>query len=123
MTRRLHVLLVEDDQQQATATQECLRLIGHTVTWVETVTQAFDGLHSAHSIEIVLLDLSVGDERGEAIFEKLQLLEIKHPPVLIFSGDTAAVIALAAERVKTVHTLRKPASLQQMDHALQMAAD
>jgi hypothetical protein len=65
--------------------------------------------------------LCVGEERGESIFEKLQVLHINYPPVVIFSGESQISADLAARQVKTPHILHKPASVSHIDRAMQRA--
>src|ERR1700753_2047172 len=122
MDRTFCVLLVEDDPVLGQVTVESLALLGHTATWVTTVAAAFDALSIRHSFEAILLDLRLGDERGETIFEKMQLLKIMYPPVIILSAEPASALRLAAQRIKTPHIVEKPASIRQINHALQHAA-
>ena len=75
MNRTFNVLLVEDDPILGEVAVEALALLGHRVTWVTTAAAAFDALRISHSLEVVLLDLRLGEVSGETIFEKLQLLE------------------------------------------------
>lgn len=121
MDRTFNVLLVEDDPVLGQVTVDSLALLGHTATWVTTVAAAFDALSKRHSFQAVLLDLRLGDGRGETIFEKMQLLKIKYPPVIVLSAEPASVLRYAAQRIKTPHILQKPASIPQIDSALQRA--
>jgi DNA-binding response OmpR family regulator len=122
MDRTFNVLLVEDDLVLGEATVESLALLGHLVTWVTTVAAAFHALRNTHPHEVVLLDLRLGDERGETIFEKMQLLRITYPPVIVLSAEPAAILRLAADSIKTPHMLSKPASISQIDRAIRRTA-
>lgn len=119
MNRTFDVLLVEDDPALGEVTMEGLTILGHRVTLVSTAAAAFDALRVSHSFEVILLDLRLGDENGETIFEKMQLLKITYPPVIVFSAEPATVLQLAAQRIKTPHMLSKPSSIWQIDYALQ----
>ena len=121
MNRTFNVLLVEDDLALGEVTGEGLKLLGHHVTWVCTAAAAFEALRVDHSFAVVLLDLRLGDEHGETIFEKMQLLKITYPPVVILSAELASVLRRAAQRIKTPHIVQKPASIQQVNSALQHA--
>jgi hypothetical protein len=52
----------------------------------------------------------------------MQLLSIPYPPVIVFSADPDLVVREAAKRIKTPYTLPKPASIGEIDRALQVAA-
>ena len=121
LNRTFNVLLVEDDPALGDVTVESLTLLGHDVTWMKSAAAAFDALHVQHSFQVVLLDLRLGDASGDSIFDQLQLLKITYPPVIVLSAEPAAVVLLAAERIKTPHMLSKPASIGQSDNALQKA--
>jgi len=123
MNRTFNVLLVEDDPVLGEAAMEALPLLGHRVTWVTTAAAAFDALLVSHSLEVVLLDLRLGDVSGETIFEKMQLLSITYPPVIVLSAEPASVLRLAAQRIKTSHIVQKPASIQEIDRALRHAVE
>ena len=60
---------------------------------------------------------------GDSIFDKLQLLRITYPPVIVLSAEPEAAIKLAAQRIKTSHMLTKPASVTQIDRALRHAVE
>jgi DNA-binding response OmpR family regulator len=121
MNRTFNVLLVEDDPILGEVAVEALALLGHRVTWVTTAAAAFDALRISHTLEVVLLDLRLGDVSGETIFEKLQLLNITYPPVIVLSAEPTSVLRHAAQRIKTSHIVQKPASIQEIDRALQLA--
>lgn len=121
MNRTFNVLLVEDDPGLGDVTMESLTLLGHTVTLIRTAAAAFEALRADHSFEVILLDLRLGDESGDTIFDKLQLLRITYPPVIVLSAEPEATIRQAAQRIKTAHMLSKPASVIQIERALRQA--
>ena len=123
MDRMFNVLLVEDDPNLGEVTVESLSLLGHTVTLIRTAAAAFEALRGDHSFEVVLLDLRLGNESGDSIFDKLQLLRITYPPVIVLSAEPEAAMRLAAQRIKTAHMLSKPASVMQIDRALRRAVE
>ena len=121
MSRTLHVLIVEDDPLLGLATAESLTLLGHRASIVPTVAAAFAALSAAHAFDAILLDLNLGNERGETIFQKLQLLRIKYPPVIILSAEPDAEVRLAAGVVQAKQMLTKPASIARISRALELA--
>jgi DNA-binding response OmpR family regulator len=121
MSRTLRILIVEDDALLGVATAESLTLLGHTASIVPTVSAAFAALSVTHSFDVILLDLNLGEERGETIFEKLQLLRIKYPPVIILSAQPDAEVRLAADLVQAKQMLTKPASIARISWAIECA--
>jgi DNA-binding response OmpR family regulator len=121
MSRKLHILIVEDDSLLGIATAESLKLIGHTTSIVPTVSAAFAALSQEHSFDVILLDLNLGDERGETIFQKLKLLRIKYPPVVILSAQPDAEVRMAADLVQAKQMLTKPASIARINTAMELA--
>jgi DNA-binding response OmpR family regulator len=121
MSRTLRILIVEDDALLGVATAESLTLLGHTASIVPTVSAAFAALSVTHSFDVILLDLNLGEERGETIFEKLQLLRIKYPPVIILSAQPDAEVRLAADLVQAKQMLTKPASIARISWAIERA--
>jgi DNA-binding response OmpR family regulator len=115
------VLLVEDDPALAESTAENLTLLGHRVTWVPTAAKALAVLSATHAFEVILLDLRLGDDSGDSIFDQLRLLKITYPPVIVLSAEPAEVMRLAAQRIDTNHMLAKPASIWEIDQALKRA--
>jgi DNA-binding response OmpR family regulator len=121
MSTMLRILIVEDDALLGVATAESLTMLGHTVSIVPTVSAAFAALSVTHSFDVILLDLNLGEERGETIFEKLQLLRIKYPPVIILSAQPEAEVRLAADLVQAKQMLTKPASIARISWAIERA--
>lgn len=121
MNRTFNILLVEDDLVLGEVTVESLTMLGHAVTLVRDAAAAFNALSVEHTFDVILLDLRLGEERGDSIFDKLQLLRITYPPVVVLSAEHEATMRRAAERIKTTHVLSKPASALQIDSAMHRA--
>jgi DNA-binding response OmpR family regulator len=63
MNRTFCVLLVEDDPVLGETCTQGLTLLGHRVLWVRSVAAAFETLSLPHAVQVVLLDLGLGEER------------------------------------------------------------
>ena len=121
MSRTLRILIVEDDAMLGVATAESLTLLGQTALIVPTVSAAFAALSVTHSFDVILLDLNLGEERGETIFQKLKLLRIKYPPIIILSAQPDAEVRIAADLVQAKQMLTKPASIALITLAIERA--
>ena len=60
----LEILLVEDEPTVGMLTTEGLQQRGHRVVLAATIAEAFADVVE-QSFDVILLDLKVGDERGE----------------------------------------------------------
>ncbi len=119
MPRTFNVLLVEDEPMVQFAMTEGLRDAGHRVAIAATVDEAFTALAQDHDFEIVLLDLRLGDKRGEEIFVRLVGRGIAYPPVIILSAQPESDVIRAAKRISAAGALIKPASMAQINAAME----
>lgn len=121
MNRKLHVLVVEDDLVLGPLTVESLLFANYEATLVTSVPQAFEALRVSHDFDAILVDLRLGDERGETIFEKLKLLSIKYPPVILLSAQPQNELTRASHVIGAVRALKKPASTASIREAIDLA--
>ena len=121
MKRSLHILLVEDDPTVAATMVDTFALRGYQMSHVATAADALRALRETHDFDVILLDLRLGEERGETVFEKLQLLAIKYPPVIILSAQPATELQLAAKKIYAATTLQKPARVADIERAIELA--
>jgi DNA-binding response OmpR family regulator len=92
-----HVLVVEDDPSVRGLLQTLLDAEGYDVA---TASDGLAGLvkASSHTPAVILLDLMMPDLGGMRVLEELRAdPALEHVPVLIVTGMTDAVPALAAE--------------------------
>src|ERR1700733_13132992 len=87
----LDILLVEDDRKIARTTTEALRERGHSVVLAETIAKAFTDL-TERSFDVILLDLQVGDERGEDLILNLRASGHPLPSVVVVSARPTLLI-------------------------------
>ena len=115
------VLLIDDDPILGPVTVELLQALGHTATWVESYERGFDTLNQPHDITIVLLDLQLGTQRGEALVQQLRSAGANVPPLLIFSAQPLPELRQAANTVKASGILQKPCDAATINNAIKTA--
>ncbi len=121
VARIFHVLLIEDDPLIVYAMTAGLADAGHVVSSATSVAEAVDTLSKDHGYDVILLDLRLGPDRGEDIFESLRKRGIEFAPVIVVSAQTEAEIERAVRAVPAVDALRKPISIQTLCDAMERA--
>jgi DNA-binding response OmpR family regulator len=121
MARTFNILLVEDEPMAQFAMSAGLVDAGHSVAIAASVDEAFAALAQEHGFEIVLLDLRLGDQRGEEIFVRLVGKGLAYPPVIIVSAQPESDVRRAVQRVSAAGALIKPASIEQINAAMEAA--
>jgi DNA-binding response OmpR family regulator len=121
MARTFNILLVEDEPMVQFAMSAGLVDAGHSVAIAASVDEAFAALAQEHGFEIVLLDLRLGDQRGEEIFVRLVGKGLAYPPVIIVSAQPESDVRRAVQRVSAAGALIKPASIEQINAAMDAA--
>jgi DNA-binding response OmpR family regulator len=101
------ILLLDDDAWTADTALEMLRFQGFRAEWAPTIADALQKL-SAQTFDLVLLDLDLGDERGESLIAEAEQNHVKLPPVLVVSAEASEEGKAAADRMGAIGFLRKP---------------
>jgi two-component system, chemotaxis family, chemotaxis protein CheY len=117
MSKRLHILVVEDDQDLRETLMEALEQEGYAVTPARDGVDALSQLRNAHSRpDLILLDLQMPRMNGvEFRGEQLKIKELADIPVAILTADTEGEQKAAS--LKTAF-LRKPLKLPQLLSAI-----
>jgi DNA-binding response OmpR family regulator len=115
------VLIIDDDPILGPVTVELLNVLGHEAIWVDTYERGFDTLRQPHQIAIVLLDLQLGLQRGEALIEELRREGASLPPLLIFSAQPMNELRNAAVSVRAAGILQKPCDAATINSAIATA--
>jgi DNA-binding NtrC family response regulator len=118
MHKRTTLLLVEDDPVLGPVTLEMLKLMGHRAKLACCVDEAFEILTRPNRIELVVLDLQLGADRGEQLVERVRRVT-SAPPILILSALPMTDLQQAANEIGAHAVLQKPCSLDQMTHAIE----
>ena len=106
------VLVVDDELPLVRAICDYLSAEGWTCTGASTAVEAL-ALLDSEAFQIVLTDISLGDERDTAGLEIAARARALNMPVVIMTGHEAAHYAEAASRL-TPHFLRKPIALAEL---------
>ena len=115
------ILIIDDDPILGPVTVELLHTLGHRATWVDTYERGFDTLRQPHEITIVLLDLQLGLQRGEALIEDLRRNGTVLPPLLIFSAQPMTELREAATLLDAAGILQKPCDATAINSAIHTA--
>ena len=115
------VLLIDDDPILGPLTIELLQALGHRATWVESYDRGIETLSGPHEITIVLLDLQLGAQRGEALIAQLRATGTNVPPLLIFSAQPMTELRNAANAIHASGILQKPCNAATIDSAIRAA--
>jgi CheY-like chemotaxis protein len=121
MNGSLCILLVEDDAALARVTSACLAYLGHESSHAPSLAHAKRLLHPSHGFHMLLLDLELGDERGETLVEHLRTNCIRLPRIIIFSALPMPELQRAANEVGASVTLQKPCSPADLKRAIDKA--
>ena len=116
------ILLLDDDAWTAETALEMLRFQGFQAEWASTIADALQKL-AARSFDLILLDLDLGDERGESLIGEAEASRVKLPPVLIVSAEASDDGSAAAERIGAIGFLRKPYVVRDLLDRLAQAPD
>ncbi len=84
--RRAKVLLIDDDEAQYHLVDELLKEKGtlFDLEWVDSLNKAFDRIPQG-AVDVILLDLFLGDSRGLDTFKRMKA-RVKDIPIVIVSG-------------------------------------
>ncbi len=104
------ILLVEDDPSLAETASTVLRLREYRVIWAQTAQQAIAHLIEIDNDDLVLLDLGLGNDRGEDVIGQCRARGVPVPPVIIASAQCASECREAMQKTDAVSYLPKPYS-------------
>lgn len=102
-------------------TSEFLSQQGHQPVLAASSEQALLILSTPNQIEVILLDLQLGNERGETVVQQLQSRGYVVPPIIILSALPMSQIMYAAQLVGAASVLEKPCAAQKMLRAIELA--
>ena len=118
-TRTANVLLVEDDFALANSMMELLTALGYRARLADSASKAYESLNQPNDLDIVLLDLQLGRERGEAVVMRLRAAGTAIPPIIIMSAMPIKALADAVEITHACGMLQKPCSVPQLVNAIE----
>lgn len=90
---------------------DALSLYGHDVAHHGTVESAYRALVDGACYDIVILDLLVGDSRGERLVTRMKARKLAVPAIILASAEPLATLRQAGRVVGACRQLQKPFSL------------
>ncbi|WP_223637421.1 response regulator [Corallococcus sp. EGB] len=119
--RTLRILLVEDDADIRESASELMADLGHTVRAVESAEAAGEAL-AKEPFDLLFTDVTLPGKSGRVLAREAAR---RYPAlrIIIASGDSRAVAGEDGEALERVVLLPKPYDLNQMERALEQAAE
>jgi DNA-binding response OmpR family regulator len=121
----VNVLLVEDNEDTASALHALFELEGIGCRWARTGSETLQlfasGDHNGAPADVLMLDLSLPDMPGAKLVEQLASMT-SVPPIVLYSAASPAELDEAASRIGATAILRKPCDAKDLLHATRRAA-
>src|ERR1700739_368765 len=112
MTRKAHLLLVDDDPNTLASLSRAFRLAGHEATVCDNAGRALDLLRT-ENFDLILSDVVMPGKSGLELLEDLKKAGVKTPIVLI-SGQANIEMAVKATKLGALDFLEKPLSTDKL---------
>ena len=122
MKRSLYILLVEDDPALGPISYRALISLGHRSVLAASGPAVYHHLSNRHEFELVLLDLQLGDQRSEPFIEKLRNEGAVVPVIVILSAQPRDELRRAVRSIGAHSFVQKPASIEDIQQAIELAA-
>ena len=122
MFRVLNILLVEDEPMLGPVIAEALLMRGHAATLARTVGEALGVLCAHNDIQVIILDLQIGAERGEDLIDQVRSCTSYIPPIVVHSALSLPDLQKAANDVGASAILQKPVSATYMVETIERVA-
>jgi DNA-binding response OmpR family regulator len=121
MKKTWRILLVEDDFALGPLTLDALTTFGHQALLAYSFSVAYEYLTRPHAFQVILLDLELGMERGDALIHRLRAERYKLPRIVILSGLPESDGRRIKDEIGAHGYSQKPKSLEEINHALDLA--
>ncbi|PYT79689.1 MAG: sigma-54-dependent Fis family transcriptional regulator [Acidobacteria bacterium] len=112
MTRKAHLLLVDDDPNTLASLARAFRLAGHEATVCDNANRAVELLRT-ETFDLILSDVVMPGKSGMELLDDLKKAGVKTPIVLI-SGQANIEMAVKATRLGALDFLEKPLSTDKL---------
>ena len=122
MSRKAHLLLIDDDPNTLASLARAFRLAGHEATVCDNALRAGELVRNEH-FDLILSDVVMPGKSGMELLEELKKAGVQTPIVLI-SGQANIEMAVKATRLGALDFLEKPLSTDKLlvtvDNALRL---
>ena len=112
MSRKAHLLLIDDDPNTLASLARAFRLAGHEATVCDNASRAVDLVRGEH-FDLILSDVVMPGKSGMELLEDLKKAGVQTPIVLI-SGQANIEMAVKATRLGALDFLEKPLSTDKL---------
>jgi two-component system, NtrC family, nitrogen regulation response regulator NtrX len=112
LSRKAHLLLVDDDPNTLASLARAFRMAGHEVTVCDNASRAVELLRS-DSFDLVFSDVVMPGKTGIDLLEELKSSGIK-TPIIMISGQANIEMAVRATRLGALDFLEKPLSTDKL---------
>ena len=123
MTRKAHLLLVDDDANTLASLSRAFRLAGHEATVCDNAERAIELLRT-EKFDLIFSDVVMPGKSGLEFLEEIKNAGVKAPVILI-SGQANIEMAVRATRLGALDFLEKPLSTDKLlvtvENALRLA--
>ena len=112
MSRKAHLLIVDDDANTLASLARAFRLAGHEATVCDSAARAAELIRS-EPFDLILSDVVMPGKDGITLLEELKAAGVKTPVVLI-SGQANIEMAVRATKLGALDFLEKPLSTEKL---------
>ena len=112
MSRKAHLLLVDDDPNTLASLSRAFRLAGHEATVCDNATRALDLLRT-ESFDVIFSDVVMPGKNGIEFLEDVKKAGVTVPVILI-SGQANVEMAVRATKLGALDFLEKPLSTDKL---------
>ena len=112
MSRKAHLLLVDDDPNTLASLSRAFRLAGHEATVCDNATRALDLLRT-ESFDVIFSDVVMPGKNGIEFLEDVKKAGVTTPVILI-SGQANVEMAVRATKLGALDFLEKPLSTDKL---------
>ena len=112
MTRKAHLLLVDDDANTLASLSRAFRLAGHEATVCDNASRAVELLRS-EKFDLIFSDVVMPGKSGLEFLEEMKNAGVKAPVILI-SGQANIEMAVRATKLGALDFLEKPLSTDKL---------
>ena len=123
MTRKAHLLLVDDDANTLASLARAFRLAGHEATVSDNANRAVELLRT-EKFDVIFSDVVMPGKSGLQFLEEIKAAGVKTPVILI-SGQANIEMAVRATKLGALDFLEKPLSTDKLlvtvENALRMS--
>jgi len=112
MTKKAHLLIVDDDASTLASLSRAFRLAGHEATVSDNAARALDLVRN-ETFDLILSDVMMPGKTGIEFLEDLKKAGVKTPIVLV-SGQANIEMAVQATKLGAMDFLEKPLSTDKL---------